>query len=287
MYKNKRDIFMSCEATYHESNVVLFGADFDGTVSFRPGTRFGPKAIREASYGLETWSMDIKRDLEDIKVFDYADLELTFGDVLQAHKRIFNITEKIASDHKIPFMLGGEHSCTYPAVQALCKKHPSLVIIQLDAHADLRDDYMGVKESHASVMKRIVDDKGFSSIFQFGIRSATQHEHKLMKENHTLHPFNLHDIQHVMNQIKDRPIYLTVDLDVLDPSVLSATGTPEPGGISFNQLIEALKMIISSQIVGLDVMELSPHYDHSGVSNVVAAKVVREMLLLIGGKNEK
>jgi agmatinase len=287
MLINKKDTFMSCDATYKEANVVLFGADFDGTVSFRPGTRFGPAAIRAASYGLETWSMAIEKDLEDIQVFDYADLQLTCGDVKQAHDSIYQVTQAIIADNKIPFMLGGEHSCTYPTVNALRSKHSSLVLIQLDAHADMRDDYMGVKESHASVIKRIINDHESIHVYQFGIRSATQHEHQLMSKNKTLYPFDLKQIAQVIDEIKGQPVYLTVDLDVLDPSVLPGTGTPEPGGVSFNELIEAIKIIASSDIVGMDVMELSPHYDTSDVSSVVAAKVVREMLLLVGGKHGK
>lgn len=287
MLINKKDTFMSCDATYEEANIVLFGADFDGTVSFRPGTRFGPAAIRAASYGLETWSMAIEKDLEDIRVFDYADLQLTCGDVKQAHDSVYQVTQEIISDNKIPFMLGGEHSCTYPTVSALISKYPSLVLIQLDAHADMRDDYMGVKASHASVIRRIMNDHVSIPVYQFGIRSATQHEHQLMKKNKTLYPFDLQQITEVVEEIKGQPVYLTVDLDVLDPSVLPGTGTPEPGGVCFNELIEAIRIIASSHIVGMDVMELSPHYDSSDVSSVVAAKVVREMLLLIGGKNGK
>ncbi len=285
MLNNKKDVFMACESAYEEARIVMFGADFDGTVSFRPGTRFGPAEIRKASYGIETWSMKIEKDLEQIKVFDLADIECPLGDVKAAHQKIFETTQAIVHDGKIPMMLGGEHSCTYPAFKAIAQNYPTLVVIQLDAHADLRDQYMGLRESHASVMKRIVDDISWENIHQIGIRSATQDEHVLMKQNKTLRTFE--DVDTMIKIIANRPVYLTVDLDVLDPSIFPGTGTPEPGGISFDDLIEVIKKISTCQIVGMDVMELSPPCDVSGVSNVVAAKVVREMLLLIGGKYEE
>lgn len=283
---NKKDVFIGCEASYKEANIVLFGADFDGTVSFRPGTRFGPSEIRKASYGLETYSMSLQKDLEQVSIFDYADLECVMGSVEIAHAQIYEFTKQVISDHKVPMMIGGEHSCSYPSYHAVQEKYNDVLMVQFDAHADLREDYLGVKESHACVMHRVLEPHK-DNLRQIGIRSATQDEHQLMIKHKTLLNDDPSSLQAFVNSLNNRPIYVSVDLDVLDPSVLCGTGTPEPGGFSFNHLMDLLKVIFVGNVVGMDVMECAPDYDSSKVSSVVGAKVVREMLLMHGGKNGK
>ena len=284
MLKSNVMNFIGCDAAYEEADVVLFGAPFDSTTSFRPGTRFAPPAIRGDSYGLETYSPYQDRDLEGCRVFDSGDLELPFGDPSKALEQIEERTAVILKDGKIPFMIGGEHLVTLGAVRAAVKKYPDLNIIHLDAHTDLRDDYLGVSLSHACVIRRCWDILGDGRIWQFGIRSGEGKEFKWAKEGHTtLRPFDLEGIEDVVRSLAGKPVYFTVDLDVLDPSVFPGTGTPEPGGVSFMELVRAATLVCrGSRLVGCDVNELCPVYDQSGVSTAVACKVIREMLLAMG-----
>lgn len=277
--------FIGFDASYESSQIVLVGAPFDGTTSFRPGTRFAPSVIRPDSYGLETYSPYLDLDLEDYSLCDIGDIELPFGNTKNALKEIQTTITQIVNNNKKPLMIGGEHLVSLPALQSLYEKHPDLCIIHLDAHTDLRDDYMGEKLSHASVIRRAWDFLGDHRIYQFGIRSGTKEEFNWAKEHTYLNPFNLETFEDITIKLKDRPVYLTIDLDVLDPSIFPGTGTPEPGGICFNTLISALKSLTClNHLVGADIVELSPHYDPSGVSTAVCCKVVREVALLLAHK---
>ena len=280
---NKKDVFISCEATYDQAKIVMFGADFDGTVSFRPGSRFGPAAVRKASYGLETYSWHLEKDLEDIQVFDFGDLECPFGQVDATHQKIESFVNTLLHDNKLPLMIGGEHSISYPSIKAVSEKYPDLVLLQLDAHADLREDYFGVIQSHASVIRRTYPHIKPKQIIQWGIRSGTKEEHAFARANTILLAADVQALKDVMEQFKDKPVYVTLDVDVFDPSLIPGTSTPEPGGIDFHMFIEVCKLLQTHNIVAMDVVELAPDYDHSGVSSVVVAKVVRECLLTIGG----
>jgi agmatinase len=255
--------------------VCILGAPFDSTSSFRPGSRFGPGAIREASYGLETFSPAQNRDLDDCSYMDLGDLELPFGDPNPALDMVESTAAGIISAGRVPFLLGGEHLVSLGALRAAHKAHPELTVVHLDAHADLRDSYLGQKLSHATVMMRAYELLGPHKIFQMGIRSCTREEHPLVKDFHSI-PEN------IALKIGEKPCYLTCDLDILDPSVLPGTGTPEPGGMSFQELINVLVSVIKRlNVVGMDVVELAPNLDPTGVSAVVGAKVVRECLIAL------
>ena len=272
--------FIAADADYAEARAVLFGAPFDGTTSFRPGTRFGPAAIRGESDGIETYSPYQNKDLEDIAVFDSGDLPLPFGDTEKVLAMIEARTAEILADGKLPVMLGGEHLVTLGAMRAMVRRYPDLHIVHFDAHADLRDDYLGERLSHATVLRRCYDLTGDGRIHQFGIRSGERAEWDFAFAHTDLHPFNAKDVLDVVLSLDAGvPVYLTLDLDVLDPSLFSGTGTPEAGGITFQELEEALLACEALNIVGFDMNELSPHYDASGVSTAVACKVLREMLL--------
>lgn len=277
------ETFIACDTAYEEAKVVLFGAPFDSTTSYRPGTRFGSRAIRSESYGLETYSPYQDKDLEDCAVFDSGDLELCMGSSERALDAISERTATILEDGKLPFMIGGEHLVTYGAFREVYKRYPEVAIIHFDAHADLRQEYLGVELSHACVLRRCHDLTGDGKIFQFGIRSGDRSEFTWSKEGHTfMNRFDFHGLDEVIEQLKGKPVYFTVDLDVLDPSVFPGTGTPEAGGVSFMELLNALIRVCEGcQIVGVDVNELSPTYDPSGVSTAVACKVVRELLLAL------
>lgn len=278
--KSNIQTFIAAEAAFDDARAVLFGAPFDGTTSFRPGTRFGPQTIRAESDGIETYSPYQNKDLEDIAVFDSGDLLLPFGNTEAVLAMIEARTQEILDAGKMPVMLGGEHLVTLGAVRAMVKKYPDLHIIHFDAHADLRDDYLGERLSHATVLRRSWDLLGDGRIHQFGIRSGERSEFEFALEHTDFHPFNVKDVLDVVLALGDKvPVYVTLDLDVLDPSLFCGTGTPEAGGIFFQDLEEALLALEALNVVGFDMNELSPHYDASGVSTAVACKVLREMLL--------
>ena len=274
--------FIACDSDYEESKIVIFGAPFDSTTSFRPGTRFASSAIRNESFGIETYSPYCDKDLLDTKIFDGGDLELCFGNSRQALDDISAFTSDILNDGKIPFMIGGEHLVTLGAVEAVFKKYPDLNIIHFDAHTDLRDDYLGEKLSHASVIRRCHDLLGDGKIFQFGIRSGDRTEFEWSKQGHTfLNKFDFRGLEKVIEELDGKPVYFTLDLDVLDPSCFCGTGTPEAGGVTFRELLSAVTKVANLNIVGLDMNELSPIYDQSGASTALACKLLREILLLI------
>ncbi|MDZ5505054.1 agmatinase [Enterococcus cecorum] len=275
------ETFIACESSYEEAQTVLFGAPYDSTTSYRPGTRFASRAIRSESFGLETYSPYQDKDLEEIQVFDSGDLELSFGRVDLALADIKARTQTILADNKRPFMIGGEHLVTLPAVEATFEKYPDLQVIQFDAHTDLREAYLDAKLSHATVIRRIHDFLGDGKIHQFGIRSGERAEFQFAKEHTNLHKYNLDGLKETVAALKDTPVYLTIDLDVFDPGVFPGTGTPEAGGIFFMEFVESLKLISQLNIVALDVNELSPALDQSGASTALACKVVRELLLAI------
>ena len=281
MLERNVETFIGCDADYADARIVLFGAPFDSTTSFRPGTRFAPHAIRSESFGLETYSPWLDRDLEDISVFDSGDIELCIGNAEKALAQISERTATILADGKIPFMIGGEHLVTLGAFREVFKKYPNVHIIHFDAHTDLRDDYLDVKLSHACVIRRCHDLVGDGRIHQFGIRSGERPEWQWARAGHTdLHPFNFDGLAETVAGLAGKPVYFTIDLDVMDPSVFPGTGTPEYGGVTFMQLIEAIYIVCNGcYIVGLDVNELCPPYDQTGASTAAACKIIRELLL--------
>lgn len=281
MLNKNVETFIACDCEYDEANIVLFGAPFDSTTSFRPGTRFASKAIRSESFGIETYSPYQEKDLEDVKTFDSGDLELRFGNPVSALQDIEERTAQILEDGKLPVMIGGEHLVTLGAVRAVAKKYPDLHVIHFDAHADLREDYLGEPLSHASVLHRVWEIVGDHKIYQFGIRSGERREFLWAKDHVTTQKFNFDGLKEVVKKLEGKPVYFTLDLDVLDPSIFPGTGTPEAGGVSFMELLHAVMELKGLQIVGCDVNELSPVYDQSGVSTAVACKIIRELLLVI------
>ena len=277
------ETFIGCDCGYEEASIALFGAPFDSTTSFRPGARFGSSAIRHESFGLETYSPYQDKDLTDKKVFDCGDLELCFGSSEAALKDIEELTRKIVNDGKLPIMIGGEHLVTYGAVKAVFEKYPDLQIIHFDAHADLRDDYLGAKMSHACVMRRCFDLVGDNKIHQFCIRSGDREEFRFADEHTDMHKFSFDGLPELVSELESNktPVYLTIDLDCLDPSVFCGTGTPEAGGVSFTELLSAILKVSRTNIVGADINELAPMLDSSGASTATACKVLRELILSI------
>lgn len=273
--------FIGCEAEYEDSRLVIFGAPFDSTTSYRPGTRFASAAIRNESYGIETYSPYQDKDLLDYSVFDGGDLELPFGNPEAALAQIEEYSKALLEDEKLPIMLGGEHLVTLGMMRSAARKYENLHILHFDAHADLREEYLGMTLSHATVMRRCHELVGDGRIFQFGIRSGDREEFAFAKEHVTNCKFNFATLDQVLSELGDAPVYVTVDLDVLDPSVFPGTGTPEAGGVSFMELLDALRKTLKLNIVALDMNELSPVYDQSGASTALACKLLREILLAL------
>lgn len=273
------ETFIGCDAAYEEADTVLFGAPFDSTTSYRPGTRFASRAIRGESFGIETYSPYQDKDLTDYAVFDSGDLELPFGNSAAALEQIEAFAGQILDGGKRPLMIGGEHLVTLGAVRAAVKRFPDLHVIHFDAHTDLRQDYLGVTLSHATVIRRVWELTGDGRIFQFGIRSGDRPEFQWAERHVYMQKFSFHGLKERVDSLLGKPVYFTLDLDVLDPSVFPGTGTPEAGGVTFPQLLDAFLEIGRLNIVACDMNELSPVYDPSGASTALACKTLRELLL--------
>ncbi len=272
----------------------LVGFGFDGTACFRKGARLAPSAIREASYGVETFSPYLNLDLEDAKnLYDLGDLDLggssnpeeKWKKGNQELSKLWDKTDFKKDEIKL-LTLGGEHSISYAPIKKYLEDYSDLLLIHLDAHADLRDGYEGFHYSHASIVRRALDHFGSGhELVQYGIRSGTKDEYKWMREKGTLLTSKEDFFSFLRSMPNERPLYLTLDLDYFDPSYFPGTGTPEPGGEDFHSFIKLMKILREKNIVGADVVELAPNLDSSGNSSVFAAKVVREIGLLLSQNN--
>lgn len=276
------------DCPYADSQAVVIGVPYDGTASYRKGTRFGPEAMRNESYGLESFSPYLNSDISGAPICDLGDLTVPAEDKEGVLLMIQNAVSGVLPDGKIPVLLGGEHLITLGAIRALTEKYADLHILHFDAHADLRDDYLGEKLSHATVLRRCHELVGDGRIFQFGIRSGTGDEFEFAKTHTSCRRFDLDGLPDTLQKLSGVPLYVTIDLDVLDPSVFPGTGTPEAGGVSFDVLLRAVHSLAGLRIVGMDLCELSPPCDPSGISIVTADKIFRELMLTVlkTGKKE-
>ena len=283
LFDNESEIFMGAKRNPDNCSIGIFGVNYDGTCSYKSGARFGPNAIRQVSSCLETFCPRLGKDLEDFNYVDFGSLEINTNDSKSVVESVKLATNYLMSRSLAPIMIGGEHSITRGAIEALVNKYPDLILIQLDAHADLRNSYMGNKHSHACTMQRCLDVLPKQKILQVGIRSGTKEEFKLMREKNQLVNFlpgaNAHELKKALIPYANSPIYLTIDLDWFDPSLLPGTGTPEPGGFFWNDFEVILKTLKNFKIVASDIVELSPEIDSSGVSSIVAAKVLRSLIM--------
>ena len=281
LFDDEGAIFMGARRNPEGCRVTLFGVPYDGTTSFRPGTRFGPAAIREVSTGLETYCPQLDRDLEDLSYADLGAVDIPYGDPEPVVDAVRNATSTVLAAGMKPLMLGGEHSISSGAVTAVAEQHPDLVLVQLDAHADLRHEWLGAQHSHACAMRRCLDILPSQTLFQLSIRSGTREEFNELHGSGRLIP-NIDALQQALSPLRGRPLYLTVDLDWFDPSVLPGTGTPEPGGYHWSDFASLVEVLREHHLVAADVVELAPQLDTSGISSVLAAKVTRTLLLLLG-----
>ena len=279
----RTDRFLGMDAEFARAAWVYFGIPMDFTVSFQPGSRFGPARVREASYAIETYSMAQDRDLEELAAHDAGEVELPFGNVAESLLRINQAAETVLGADKKFFALGGEHLVTLPLIQAAVKRYPDLVVVHFDAHADLRDDYMGESLSHATVLRRVCEWIQPGHLYQFGIRSATREEVRFAREFGHFYPHEVvRPLKQVLGELQGKPVYVTMDIDVIDPAFMPGTGTPEPGGISSREALEAVALLKGLNVVSMDLVETMPAHDLSQRSAVLAAKLVREALVAIG-----
>ena len=279
------EVFIGCDSDFDEAKIVLFGAPYDSTTSFRPGTRFGSSAMRHESFGIETYSPYQDKDLTDYKVMDSGDIELTFGSPEGPLKDIEECATEILNANKLPLLVGGEHLVTLGSVRAVTKKYEGLHIIHFDAHADLREDYLGEKLSHACVLRRCHELVGDGHIHQFCIRSGDREEFRFADGHTDMHKFDFTGLKELTEKLaaSNEPVYFTIDLDCLDPSCFPGTGTPEAGGVNFKELLEAILLVSKTNVVAADVNELNPMLDNSGASTAIACKVLRELMLALLG----
>ncbi len=284
-FNNDGAIFMSAQRGIDQCRVSLLGVPYDGTCCFRPGARFGPSAVRENSYGIETYCPQLNLDLEDINFADVGSLDVPLGDAKFTLDYIKDATDILLKNNLKPLIIGGEHSITSAVIKSIITNYPELIMIQLDAHADLRDEWLGSKFSHACTMKRCLEILPSKKIFQIGIRSGTKSEFLEMNNSqrliqHTLGE-NAKSLEEALKSFKGRPIYLTFDLDWFDPSIMPGTGTPEPGGYFWRDFAAIIDVIKSHNLIGADVVELSPKLDNTGISSILAAKVIRSLIMLL------
>ncbi len=281
----RTDRFLGMNSGWPAADWIYFGIPMDFTASFQPGSRFGPARVRESSYAVETYSWAQDRDLETLNIHDAGDLELPFGNVLASLDRIRDAADSVLAEGKRFFGLGGEHLVTLPLVEAVLKRYPDLVVVHWDAHADLRDQYMGERLSHATVLRRVAERLQPGHLYQFGIRSGTADEARFAQKHTRLYPHEvLRPLTEVMDELRGRPVYVTIDIDVVDPAFMPGTGTPEPGGISSQEALAALRALSQLTVVSMDLVEAMPAHDMSQRSGVLAAKMVREGLLAIAGR---
>ncbi len=276
--------YLSAKATFEEAEVILLGCPYDGSATFRPGARFGPSAIRKASWGIETYSPYFHKDLESLSIHDMGDLELPLGEKRLSFTLIQRAIQRILSSRKTPVLLGGDHLITLPVLKEVLKVYPDLHLIHLDAHADLREEYLGERLSHSTVMKRIADHLKKGRLLQIGIRSGTEEELKLARKMRSIVPLEMGALRSLEKRLRGKPVYLSLDLDLFDPSLLPGVGTPEPGGITFQQFISLIKEVSKLHIIGFDIVELTPDYDLTQISSITASVILREMILAFGSK---
>ena len=272
--------FMGTTDTYQEADTVIVGIPMDFTVSFRPGTRQGAQAVRNISFGIEEYSVDQDKDLADYSYFDAGDIPLPFGRVDESLRLIGHVARQLLSDNKFPVFLGGEHLVSYPIIEEVYKKYPDLVVVHFDAHADLRTDYAGEPNSHATVMRKVCELIGPKNVYQFGIRSGTKDEFEYAKQNTNMFINKVIDpLREVIPQLAGRPVYVSLDIDVVDPAFAPGTGTAEPGGCSSREILDAIIALGALDIVGIDIVEISPVYDQTERTAILGAKLVREAIL--------
>lgn len=272
--------FMGSQEDYDSAHFVLMGAPMDFTVSFQPGSRFGPQTIRAVSDGLEEFSFYQNRSLEEVAFFDAGDIELPFGNIPAGLHRIQTVAKTLFDAGKIPITIGGEHLITLPLVKAAWAKFAGLAVFHFDAHADLRKEYLGEEFSHATVMYHVANLIQPENLYQFGIRSGTLEEYNFAREKTQIYFDDfLLPLEEIVSNWGKQPVYVTIDIDIVDPAFAPGTGTPEPGGCTAKEILQAVHLLKELPIVGIDIVEVLPQQDQSNRTALLAAKIIREFLI--------
>lgn len=274
------NVFIRSTPDFDAARAVIYGMPMDWTVSFRSGTRLGPARIREVSPGLEEYSPYLDRDLSEIAYFDAGDIPLPFGNPQASVDKIYEYVTALYRADKFPLGLGGEHLVSWGAMRAAWERYPDLRIVHLDAHTDLRQDYEGEAYSHATVIRKACDTIGSDRVYQFGIRSGTREEFTWAKDNTHFFPFEVVEpLRRAVSELQEFPLYVTWDIDVFDPAHAPGTGTAEHGGITPREAFEVFRILRDLNVVGFDLVEVSPLIDPTEQTQILAAKLVREALL--------
>jgi agmatinase len=274
-------MFIACRASLEEARIAVFGIPFEGTVNLRTGADHGPREIRIASDSIETYSPALDRDLEDHALADLGDCELGSG---SPRERLARARDEIARFWRpglLPVMLGGDHTSTLPVIEVLAPALPGLAILQLDAHPDLREEFLGERYNYASAMARVMDVVDPACVFQVGMRTGAREEYRHRAPNvypaHAVHPVTA--VRQLVPRLLDRPLYVTIDVDVLDPAEAPGTGSPEPCGLRASELVEIIRLLEPCRIVGTDLVEVAHAHDPSGRTGITASWILREAIL--------
>ncbi len=273
--------FIACRASLPDARIVLFGVPFEGRVNLRRGADHGPRELRLASDSIETYSPFLGRDLEDLAIADLGDCELGAGPPREQLARAREEIERFWRPGLLPVMLGGDHTATLPVIEVLAPAIPDLRILQLDAHPDLREEFLGERYNYASAMARVMDVVAPERVYQVGMRTGAREEFQ-RKAPHLFPAHRIHPVEAVrglLPELQAHPLYVTIDVDVLDPSEAPGTGAPEPCGITAAELVEIVRLLAPCRVVGTDLMEVAQAWDPSGRTGITASWILREAIL--------
>lgn len=274
--------FSGFQKPFEQSDYVILGVPFDITSTYRTGARFGPLAIRQASLNIETYSFRSQMDVEDLKIHDLGDLHIA-SDVTETLRRLELVVKNVLDKEKTPVLIGGEHTITLGAAKGVGK---TFGIVSFDAHLDLRNEYMNLKTSHTTFMRRINEQVKPTKIVEIGTRAVCKEELQYAKEANiqyfTMEQIRREECRGLCRKIGEtlgdcENIYLTIDMDVLDPAYAPAVQNPEPDGLDMATFLDILETVCSFPIIGLDLVEVAPNYD-SGLTSIQAAKILFEAL---------
>jgi agmatinase len=274
--------YIACQGTLADSRIIVYGIPFEGRVNLRKGADAGPRDLRVASDSIETYSPWVERDLEDLPIADLGDCEMPDG--ASPREQLDAAREDIAGWWRpglIPFMLGGDHTATVAVIEAIAPAFPDLRVLQLDAHPDLREEFLGERYNYASAMARVMDTIPKERMYQVGMRTGAREEYGRTHPNFYSvlagHPVDV--VRRLLPDLRRHPLYVTIDVDVLDPAEAPGTGSPEPGGLRMPELLEIVRMLVDCPVIGGDLVEVAHAWDPSGRTGIAAAWVIREALL--------
>jgi len=284
--KAVRPRFIACQAALAEARIAVFGIPFEGTVNLRHGADRGPLDLRVASDSIETYSPALDRDLEDLTMADIGDCELGSG---TPREQLLRARDEVAAFWRpglVPVMLGGDHTATVPVIEVLAAAIPDLAILQLDAHPDLREEFLGERYNYASAMARVMDVVPPERVYQVGMRTGAREEYQRkaphLYPSHAVHPVEA--VRGLVPELARRPLYVTMDVDVLDPAEAPGTGSPEPCGLRASELVEIVRLLAPCQVVGTDLVEVAHAWDPSGRTGITASWILREAVLTWWGR---